>query len=123
MVSGLVTSPYDQARIDSGDARLMRIASKLLTSRTRFRSCRSLREYPRPAPLPPLPKEREASSVVNLGMLVLDIVPPILVGYRRQAVGHADAVWSVTLVASPARGVGQRACGLSLVNPPCARTR
>src|SRR5579859_905263 len=31
MVSGLVTSPCDQLRIFSGDARLMRIASKSLT--------------------------------------------------------------------------------------------
>src|SRR6478609_1964488 len=47
MVSGLVTSPYDHPRIDSADARLMRIASKLFTSSTRPRSRRSPRLKPR----------------------------------------------------------------------------
>src|ERR1700722_13647507 len=42
MVSGFLTSPNDHARICSGDARPMRIASKLLTS-MRFKGWDSVR--------------------------------------------------------------------------------
>src|ERR1700722_12604420 len=41
MVSGFLTSPNDHARICSGDARPMRIASKLLTS-IRFKGWNSV---------------------------------------------------------------------------------
>src|SRR5215207_8120598 len=82
MVSGFITSPYDQPRIASGEARLILMASKLLTSNTRPRSLRSLREYP------PLGTRDSIGAVVvfsavavdsspeNSRKLTLDIVPP-----------------------------------------------
>src|SRR5829696_893765 len=85
MVSGLVTSPYDQDRIASGDARLMRIASKLLTSSTRPRSPRSAR--PNPSRGPRVPgidgSESEGASAVSIESIersvsVVDIFPPVL---------------------------------------------
>src|SRR5215213_585148 len=85
MVSGLVTSPYDQDRIASGDAKLMRIASKLLTSRTRPRSPRSAR--PNPSPGPRVSgidgSESEGASAVSIDSIersvsVVDIFPPVL---------------------------------------------
>src|ERR1700691_2170858 len=54
MVSGFLTSPNDHARICSGDARPMRIASKLLTS-MRFKGWDSARPTS-----PPLTQGRHA---------------------------------------------------------------
>src|SRR6188472_1713806 len=83
MVSGFVTSPYDQEWIASGEARLIRIASKLLTSSTRPRSDRSPREYPRPPPPPPLPplpllipNGRTEDSPETSRTSAVDIAPP-----------------------------------------------
>src|SRR5680860_1718242 len=82
MVSGLVTSPYDQLRIASGEASRIRIASKLLTSSTRPLSWRSAREKP------PVDRESNWPELSNVavrpaerlgatsGILALDMVPP-----------------------------------------------
>src|SRR5215211_2559092 len=84
MVSGLVTSPYDQERIASGEAKLMRIASKLLTSSTRPRSPRSAR--PNPSRGPRVSgmdgSESEGASAVSIESIersvsVVDILPPV----------------------------------------------
>src|SRR5215208_8158028 len=84
MVSGLVTSPYDQDRIASGDARLMRIASKLLTSSTRPRSPRSARPNPSRGPRE---SDNDGSDIrgakavsiesIERSVSVVDISPPV----------------------------------------------
>src|SRR5215212_11997868 len=84
IVSGLVTSPYDQDRIASGDARLMRIASKLLTSSTRPRSPRSARPNPSRGPRASDndgSDKRGAKAVstdnIERSVSVVDISPPV----------------------------------------------
>src|SRR5215211_5905060 len=84
MVSGLVTSPYDQDRIASGDARLIRIASKLLTSSTRPRSPRSARPNPSRGPRASDndgSDKRGAKAVstdnIERSVSVVDISPPV----------------------------------------------
>src|SRR5215210_7394684 len=84
MVSGLVTSPYDQDRIASGDARLIRIASKLFTSSTRPRSPRSARPNPSRGPRDP---DNDGSGIrgakavsidsIERSASVVDISPPV----------------------------------------------
>src|SRR5258708_27717994 len=85
MVSGLVTSPCDQLRIFSGEARLMRIASKSATGFARSNGLERNKVYPPlllskavasfewPAasfPVPLLPRAMSRGTVFNIYSLL-----------------------------------------------------